>query len=354
MAGLTLAGIAKRYNDTVALHPTDLSVADGEFLTLLGPSGCGKTTLLRIIAGLVEPSSGSLSIDDIDVTSLAPQKRGIGMVFQDYALFPHMTIRDNIAFGLKERGQSRAAIHTRVEELLNLIKLPMLGDRFPVEISGGQQQRVAFARAIAHPPRILLMDEPLGALDLKLREQMQRELRQLTRQIGITTVYVTHDQSEAMYLSDQIAVMSNGRIEQIGSGRDIYERPRSRFVAEFVGQINLFPAEFVARESEFSVMRVGDTAVRVRDDIQHIGDSVYIALRPHKIAIARQGQPVVGENSLRGTILSQVFNGSIVHLQVSVGHSVVNVETRPSNETYDTGHPVTIHWDAADATVLER
>jgi putative spermidine/putrescine transport system ATP-binding protein len=354
MAGLILAGIGKQYGDMVALHPTDLRVSDGEFLTLLGPSGCGKTTLLRIIAGLVDPTSGRLSIDGENVTALAPQKRGIGVVFQDYALFPHMTVRENIGFGLKERRYSRAAIDARVEELLNLIKLPTIADRFPAEVSGGQQQRVAFARAIAHPPRILLMDEPLGALDLKLRESMQRELRHLTRQIGITTVYVTHDQSEAMYLSDQIAVMSNGRIEQIGSSRDIYERPTSRFVAEFVGQINLLPADFVARDGVFSVMRAAGADLRVRNEDRPVERGGYIAVRPHKISIASNGQSVVGRNSLQGRVVSQVFNGNIVHVQVDVGHSIIHVETRPSNEVYDTGSAVTVHWDTADASVLER
>ena len=354
MASLTLAGIAKQYGATVALHPTDLRVVDGQSLTLLGPSGCGKTTLLRIIAGLVDPTSGRLYIDGDDVTALAPQKRGIGMVFQDYALFPHMTIRENIGFGLKERRYARAAIDARVEQLLDLIKLPTIADRFPMEISGGQQQRVAFARAIAHPPRILLMDEPLGALDLKLRESMQRELRQLTRQIGITTVYVTHDQTEAMYLSDQIAVMSDGRIQQIGSGRDIYERPNSRFVAEFIGQINLLPAEFVARDGTFSVMRVGRSEVRVQNEDLRTENDSFIAVRPHKVGISNNGQSAEGRNYLQGQIVSHVFNGNTVHIQVDVGYAIIHVETRPSNEVYDTGSTVTVYWDTTDASLLER
>jgi len=326
---------------------------DGEFVTLLGPSGCGKTTLLRIIAGLVDPTAGTVELDGKDITRVAPQRRGIGMVFQDYALFPHLSIAENIAFGLRERRYARADVAGRVEELLRLIKLPDIGERLPVEVSGGQQQRVAFARAIAHTRQILLMDEPLGALDLKLREAMQRELRGLQRQLGITTVYVTHDQSEAMYLSDRIAVMNSGRIEQIGTGREIYDRPASRFVAEFVGQINLLPAEFVGNDGEYSVMRVAGTTVRGLKSRGDQDSTAYVAVRPHNVAIVNGTAPPDDNNRMDGRIISQVFNGNMVHVQVEAAATIINVEARPSHDPVPDGSTVTLQWEPSDTLVLE-
>ncbi len=320
MARVGLVGISKRYREQCALLPTDLEIADGEFLTLLGPSGCGKTTMLRIIAGFVEPSTGSVRFDGEDVTRVAPNRRAIGMVFQDYALFPHLTIAENIGFGLRERGWARPAIRARVAELLDLIKLPAIAGRLPAEISGGQQQRVAFARAIAHPPRVLLMDEPLGALDLKLREAMQFELRRLQRTLGITTVYVTHDQTEAMNLSDRIAVMEGGRIRQVGLPREIYDRPASRFVAEFVGQINLLPAERYGR------------------------DGAVPAIRPQHLAIANGAGIPAGHDSLSARVLTQVFTGNLVHIQLAAQDTLLTVETRPSEHDVADGDAVTLHW----------
>lgn len=354
MASLLLAKIAKRYGEVVALHPSDLDIDDGEFVTLLGPSGCGKTTLLRIIAGLVEPTFGKVELYGNDITRVAPQRRGIGMVFQDYALFPHLTVAENIAFGLREHRYARAAIEARVDELLQLIKLPDIGERLPVEISGGQQQRVAFARAIAHTPQILLMDEPLGALDLKLREAMQRELRGLQRQLGITTVYVTHDQTEAMYLSDRIAVMNGGRIEQIGTGREIYDRPATRFVAEFVGQINLLPADIVGEDGEFRLIRVAGTTMRALGSDGGKRNKAFVAVRPHNIGIVNGVEPPDGHNRLEGRIVSQVFNGSMVHVQIEAASTIINVEARPSLDTVPDGASVTLHWKPTDTLILEE
>ena len=223
---VVLEGVERRYGDVLALAALDLAVHEGEFLTLLGPSGCGKTTTLRIIAGFVDPTAGHVLIDGRDVVRLPPNKREVGMVFQNYALLPHLTVADNIAFGMKQRGASKAARAARVAELLDLIQLAGHEPRFPAELSGGQRQRVAIARAVAHPPAMLLMDEPLGALDLKLREAMQQEFRTIQRRLGITTLYVTHDQTEAMVMSDRIVVMQNGRVEQIGSPSEIYTGDR--------------------------------------------------------------------------------------------------------------------------------
>ena len=254
---------------------------------------------------------------------------------------------------MKEHRYSRADIDARVTELLQLIKLPDIGKRLPVEISGGQQQRVAFARAIAHTPQILLMDEPLGALDLKLREAMQLELRELQRKLGITTVYVTHDQSEAMYLSNRIAVINNGHIEQVGTGREIYDRPASRFVAEFVGQINVMPAEYLGEDGDFCAVRHKEFKLRAVKPLNGAGNDCYVAIRPHTIDIGIRDTPTQGRNRIDGRIISQVFNGNVVHVQVEADSTIINVEARPSNDALADGAPVTLHWEPSDTLVLD-
>jgi spermidine/putrescine ABC transporter ATP-binding subunit len=354
MATVRLQNVSKRYSELVALHPMTLDVADGEFLTLLGPSGCGKTTLLRIVAGLGEPTTGTVEFDGVDVTRLPPQKRGIGMVFQDYALFPHLTIAENIAFGLRERRYAASFIQTRVKELLALIKLPAIAERLPSEISGGQQQRVAFARAIAHPPQILLMDEPLGALDLKLREAMQLELRLLQRQLGITTMYVTHDQSEAMCLSNRIAVMNNGVIEQIGTSREIYDRPGSRFVAQFIGQINLIASEPAGKDGDLEVLKVGGTAMRAPATASSRRGRCFVAVRPHLVAIANGSGVPANHNRIDGTVRSQIFNGNVVLVQVEVENEMWSVEARPTAGAQADGAAVTLHWDPENTILLDE
>jgi spermidine/putrescine ABC transporter ATP-binding subunit len=353
LSHVELRGVSKRYHDQIVLSATDLVIGEGEFLTLLGPSGCGKTTTLRIIAGFVEPTSGQVTFDGEDITYLPPHRRGIGNVFQDYALFPHLTVAENIAFGLRERRWRRPEISRRVAELLDLIRLPEAGDRLPSQISGGQQQRVAFARAIAFPPRVLLMDEPLGALDLKLRETMQAELRRWQRQLGITTVYVTHDQSEAMNLSDRIAVMEKGRIAQIGSAREIYDEPRSRFVAEFVGQINLAPVTATASDGAFDVATVAGIALRARSTTGVSGPS-YLAVRPQNLAIANGHAVPEGHNSVDATVTSQSFSGNLVHIRVETLASSWSIEARPSEYRVDPGARVTLHWHPDHSLILSE
>ena len=359
MARVVLEGVSKKYGDVVALQPTDIDVAEGEFLTLLGPSGCGKTTTLRMIAGFVTPTTGKLLFDGEDVTETPPQKRAIGMVFQDYALFPHLTIAENIGFGLRERGAPKAKVADRVEELLHLIKLPDIGDRLPSEISGGQQQRVAFARAIAAPPRVLLMDEPLGALDLKLREAMQIELRRLQRSLGITTVYVTHDQGEAMNLSDRIAVMDKGRIAQLGDARSIYDRPATRFVADFVGKINFLTGPVRGGEDGWARLEALGTSLKVSAGT--LGAAVTLAIRPEHVfaAVAAEEIPT-GHNRLTGRVASQSFNGNLCHLQIDLPGAPDgstqglqwSIERRPGPPDFRDGDPVLAHWDPAHGVLL--
>jgi ABC-type Fe3+/spermidine/putrescine transport system ATPase subunit len=327
---LHLNSLTHRFGDAVAVDALNLTVAGGEFLTLLGPSGCGKTTTMRIVAGFVQPTSGRVVIDGTDVTRLAPGRRNVGMVFQNYALFPHLTVGDNIAFGMKQRRAPIAARRTRVEELLGLIQLDGMRDRYPAQLSGGQRQRVAIARAIAHPPNILLMDEPLGALDQKLREAMQLEIRALQKKLGITTVYVTHDQNEALTMSDRIVVMRNGRIEQAASPGDIYHKPSTRFVASFVGRINMLPAG----HRSASIPRVPATSM--------------IGIRPEALRVLSPGTPVNGYATVEGHLTDRIFAGNFTTLTVDVGEGVsLAVEVGPGETLPALGAAVRLAWDPA-------
>ena len=352
MSRVVLKQVTKRYGDTLAVSGLDLDIREGEFLTLLGPSGCGKTTTLRMIAGFVLPSSGKVYLGDDDVTRLPPNKRNIGMVFQDYALFPHMTIGENIAFGLTERHVDKVAIGRRVKELLNLVQLADVEGRYPPELSGGQQQRIAVARAVAYSPKVLLMDEPLGALDLKLREAMQAEIRQIQQRLGTTTIYVTHDQTEAMHMSDRIVVMKDGMIEQMGSAEEIYNRPRTRFVADFIGQINLLDGAVVGREDGFAVVDVNGVRVRVEDAPEARGN-VTVGIRPQHLVLASNGVAGAGRNVLPGRIKGRTFSGNLVHIEVELdGGQSVTVETHPEDVTGDAGTRVSVQWPPERGTVL--
>lgn len=285
---LRFVGATKTYGDVTALKPTDLDVAPGEFLTLLGPSGSGKTTLLNLLAGYIEPSGGQIFIGPRDVTNLPARHRNIGMVFQNYALFPHMNVRENVAYGLKVRRLSKTEIERRVEAVLQLVQLDRFADRAIQQMSGGQQQRVALARAIVIEPDVLLMDEPLGALDKQLRRSVQLELRRLHEEHRRTTIYVTHDQEEALVLSDRVAVMRDGRIEQLGSVDDLYDRPVNAFVAGFIGESNLLPAvvvEMAGREAQVDVPALGYTVgARAAANLE-IGGSASLLLRPEHVRL---------------------------------------------------------------------
>ena len=286
-AAVEFRGVSRAFSDLYAIHELDLQIAPGEFLTLLGPSGCGKTTALRLLAGFLVPTSGMILINKIDVTYLPPQRREIGMVFQDYALFPHLTVQDNIAFGLVERRESKAKIESTVTRLLRIVSLTGLGLRYPSQLSGGQKQRVAVARALAVQPTVLLMDEPLGALDVKLRAEMQSELRRIQREARVTTLYVTHDQDEAFNVSDRIVVMRHGRVMQMGSPREIYEQPRTPFVADFVGKINLLRGQWMGVSGERASIQVEDksfVAVPTRQTFNQ-GKRVVVGIRPEHMQI---------------------------------------------------------------------
>ena len=355
MSHVNLSKVVKRFGDFTALHELDLDIKEGEFLTLLGPSGCGKTTTLRLIAGFIQPTQGTIMLGEEDVTQVAPQHREIGMVFQDYALFPHMTIAENIGFGLKERKYPKADIAARVGELLDLIHLPEVGDRYPAEVSGGQQQRIAVARAVAYPPKVLLMDEPLGALDLKLRETMQVELRRIQQELKITTVYVTHDQTEAMNMSDRIVVMNTGRIEQIGSAEGIYNSPETRFVADFVGQINLLDGEVTGTDGDHILVRTADTDIRV---IQKNGAPIgptCVGVRPEQLQLVSSDSAPPDFNVLQGKLVGRTFAGNLTRLFIEIGlDKPVVIECKPQDAPTEIGIDLSIGWPIEQSTLLNK
>jgi spermidine/putrescine ABC transporter ATP-binding subunit len=357
MSKVTFRKAVKRYGNFTALQPLDLDIREGEFLTLLGPSGCGKTTTLRLVAGFIQPTEGSVHIGDEDVTGKPPQARGIGMVFQDYALFPHMTIEENIGFALQERGASKGDIRTRVWDLLQLVELPGVKDRYPSELSGGQQQRVAVARAVAHTPRVLLMDEPLGALDLKLRESMQIELRNIQRSLGITTIYVTHDQIEAMNMSDRIAVMNEGVLEQIGSAEELYDTPRTKFVADFIGSINLIPVSKPEQQSDHVATGFNGREIRVVMPAERTVPSggAVLGIRPEQLTIVPKETALNGTNRLDGQIITTRFIGNVIKIEVDIGmDQTVIVDTHPSAMNgLVAGAEVGVVWQPDNGFLLE-
>jgi putative spermidine/putrescine transport system ATP-binding protein len=335
MGFLELSHVRKAFGEMAAVHDFNLSAERGEFVSFLGPSGCGKTTTLRMIAGFERPTDGSIVINDVDVTDRPPNKRNVGMVFQSYALFPNMTIAGNVGFGLKVRKMGKAEISKRVGDLLDLIHLPDKGDRYPYQLSGGQQQRVALARALAIEPQVLLLDEPLSALDAKIRIILRKEIRAIQRQLGITTVYVTHDQEEALSLSDRVVVMSEGRIEQIGTPAEIYNFPATPFVASFVGTLNLVAARVV--EAGTGRLSVDGQEVRASKAITEgrDGSTVTLAIRPESIELGEAG----GSNHFRGTVEDTSFLGSIVRTRIHISDDVtISLDT--FNDPHVTPPPV--------------
>ena len=355
MAFLELTGVQKRFGASAAVEDFNLSVERGEFVSFLGPSGCGKTTTLRMIAGFENPTAGSITIDGTDMTGRPPNQRNIGMVFQSYALFPNMTVTQNIGFGLRVRKQDADAIRTRVDELLGLINLTGRGERYPYELSGGMQQRVALARALAIKPQLLLLDEPLSALDAKIRISLRNEIRSIQRQLGITTVYVTHDQEEALSLSDRVVVMSEGRMEQVGTPFEIYNFPKTSFVAKFVGTLNVLPARVVdAASGRLDLAGQQITASKAIGGAIP-GGSVSVAIRPESVSM---GDGAPGANRLSGPIADISFLGSIVRIRMSLGEGAGTVMFDTFNNPHlalpQIGAPVTISFPPESCLVIDQ
>ncbi|MGC0374490.1 MULTISPECIES: ABC transporter ATP-binding protein [unclassified Streptomyces] len=356
-----LTGIGKTYGSFTAVHPLDLTVPQGSFFALLGASGCGKTTTLRMIAGLEEPTSGTVHLGDQDVTALPPYKRPVNTVFQSYALFPHLDIFENVAFGLRRRGIK--SVRKQVEEMLELVQLGEQARKKPHQLSGGQQQRVAVARALINHPKVLLLDEPLGALDLKLRRQMQLELKRIQTEVGITFVHVTHDQEEAMTMADTVAVMNAGRVEQLGSPTDLYENPRTTFVANFLGTSNLIEAEVDATSGDGIVLRAGGGKLVLPSARTSApttaGGKVLVGVRPEKISLTHAddaGAIPEGRNRITGRIAASSFIG--VSTQFVVDSPVCSdVEVYVQNIDRDPrlvpGAEVVLHWNPAHTFGLD-
>jgi putative spermidine/putrescine transport system ATP-binding protein len=342
MAFLELDGVTKRFGRNAVVDGFTLDVAEGEFVSFLGGSGCGKTTTLRMVAGFETPTAGSIRISGADVVPIAPNKRGVGMVFQNYALFPNMTVRKNIEFGLKVARWNRADIRKRVKEMLALIHMEELGDRYPHQMSGGQQQRASLARALAVKPRVLLLDEPLSALDAKIRGILRTEIRAIQKQTGITTIYVTHDQEEALSLSDRIVVMQAGRIEQVGTPFEIYNQPATPFVASFIGNLNVLDAEVL--DPGQGLLAVAGRQVRAAGAVAAAaGGTVKLSLRPELLSL-EGGAP--GANALDGTVENVVFLGSIVRLAIRIGDRELFLDrfNAPFLALPAAGATVTIHF----------
>jgi putative spermidine/putrescine transport system ATP-binding protein len=320
MSALTLDRVAKSYDETPVVRQVSLAVAEGEFVSLLGPSGCGKTTILRMVAGLITPNEGRILIGADDVTRLPPNKRGIGLVFQSYALFPHLTVNENIAFGLRRRRVAGAELERRVKDALALVRLDSYGARYPRELSGGQQQRVAIARAIAPEPRVLLFDEPLSNLDAQLRDEMQIELKRLQRSLGVTTLFVTHDQGEALSMSDRVGVMAHGIIQQYGSPEDIYHRPVTAFVASFIGKPNRLHGVVVARRGEGGLIRLGEgVEIAAASVAQAEGARVEVIIRQEAVRL----RPCdAGEAELTGAVSLRSFSGARVRYVIRFADGV--------------------------------
>jgi putrescine transport system ATP-binding protein len=355
---LRIDGVTKSFGAVAAVDDVSLDIGRGEFFALLGPSGCGKTTLLRMLAGLEVPDAGRILIDGIDMTATPPYARPVNMMFQSYALFPHMSVAHNIAFGLRQEGMPKPAIQKRVAEMLELVQMPDLAARKPHQLSGGQRQRVALARALAKQPKLLLLDEPLAALDRKLREQTQFELMQIQERVGITFIIVTHDQAEAMTMASRIAVMDAGILRQVGGPREVYEAPATRFVADFIGAVNLLGARVVERVGDQLRLDSADCGPLLADCPAglEIGGTVTVALRPEKIVLDRTA-PEAAHNRVRGTLREAAYLGGLSIYRIELDTGLVLKVSRPNTERVATAdfirdQPVWMEWAPSAATIL--
>jgi iron(III) transport system ATP-binding protein len=356
---IEVKNLFKRFRSVVAINHVDLEVNKGEMLTLLGPSGCGKTTTLRCIAGLEKPEEGDIVIDGRSMLAqgfVPPAKRGIGMVFQNYAVWPHMKVLKNVTYGLKLQGLDKRTIRERGQQVLALVGLKGLEDRYPSQLSGGQQQRVALARALVRNPKVLLLDEPLSNLDAKLREKMRFEIKSLVRRMGITSVYVTHDQAEAMVMSDRIAVMNSGNVVQIGTPEDVYDKPANRFVADFIGTMNFFPAEVVRVLPESASVLVhtefSEKMLCMANAVADLapGKAVYASIRPEDVEVTSE-PPAAAQNLFRGTIAHRAYLGNFLYFFVNVNDHLVRVQV-PHNLPQQEGQAVYLLLNPGKCVVL--
>lgn len=347
---IEIKDVEKAFGDNRVVKKLNLDIAEGEFLTLLGPSGCGKTTTLRMIAGFESITSGTILVEGKNVENMKPYQRNVNTVFQNYALFPHMNVYDNIAFGLVEKKIKKSEIKERVSRILSLVQLSGFEKRMPSNMSGGQKQRVAIARALVNRPKVLLLDEPLGALDLKLRKQMQVELKHLQRKLGITFIYVTHDQEEALTMSDRIAVMYNGVLEQVGEPYEIYEHPKSKFVADFIGESNIMEAYIKKIDGDklTSVVESGTVTLYGKNIV--LEEMVYISIRPEKLKCSLE--PVDGF-TLKGSVKEHIYVGSIIKTVIELSNGEkLKTNSMPGTGLLDIGQMVYIYWKKGDAVIM--
>ena len=356
MKKLVIQDVYKSFGEVEVIRGFNLEVEEGEFVSLLGPSGCGKTTMLRMIAGLTLPTSGTIIINGQDVSKLPAYKRSNGMVFQNYALFPHMTVDQNVAFGLKMHKTNKAVIKDRVAEALDMVRLSGLGKRYPKELSGGQQQRVALARALVLHPTLLLLDEPLSNLDAQLRKEMRTEIRQIQKKLNVATIFVTHDQEEALTMSDRIAVINRGVLEQLGSPVELYDQPATQFVASFIGSTNILSGEVTACEGDKLIVKLGDTAVALENTREgRKGQMVTFSIRPERLQVSETPQKSPDENAVECKILHRIYLGGsiryITHIP-AVGEAVVEVQATSKFSALRPDETVYIKWAVEDARVV--
>ncbi|CAM4446904.1 MAG: Spermidine/putrescine import ATP-binding protein PotA [Legionellaceae bacterium] len=347
---IEIRGVSKHFHDHTVLQNINLEIKNGEFLTLLGPSGCGKTTLLRLISGFDEPSSGSITLDGKDVSGTAPHQRHINTVFQSYALFPHMNVYDNVAFGLRCKGIQKEEIEQRVYEALRMVKLDAFAHRKPSQLSGGQQQRVAIARAVINQPLVLLLDEPLSSLDYRLRKTMQLELKQLQKQLGITFIFVTHDQEEALSMSDRVVVMNEGIIEQIGTPREVYEEPRTLHVAKFIGEVNIFDTKIISADSKILQVEIEGKEFKLKNRGKYTAEEeLYALVRPEDLQVWSPFEVEDTSNMFSAMVEEVIYKGCTVDLMIRLVSGKRLAATQFFNEDdekldFAPGENVWVHW----------
>jgi spermidine/putrescine transport system ATP-binding protein len=355
-----LKGVIKKFDDVTAVNNISLQIRGGEFFSLLGPSGCGKTTTLRLVAGFENPTEGEILINNENVSNKRPYERNVNTVFQSYALFPHLTVAGNIRFGLERKKTPKDKIDQLIEEALDLVRLKGMENRFPRQLSGGQQQRVALARALILRPEVLLLDEPLGALDLKLRKEMQLELKSLQERVGITFIYVTHDQEEALTMSDRIAVMEHGRFAQVGTPQEIYDYPRTRFVADFIGVSNFFAGKITAvNENSFELKTDGGLKVAFSRDRQHsVGQHVHFSVRPEKLRVQPPDGKSDWENRCVGEVINKIYLGNSIHYVIALSPQekitvfLKNESAARQQISFSEGDKVLVSWHRDDSVIL--